>query len=389
MRHCLISLLLFGLFAPAAFAAGEEAARPVSPMIISKKIILGPQPEAQPEPKPLLAPPKKRISDEVIAADRSQLASVQDRLGEINRRGVEVDSYHFAKAQAWLDFARSNYNENDRSSVVEEALTEALRLVIGFEDGLSPVEMGTETPVIPQSMRVREDLWALAAGMKADPGRFPCVEGLVAQLEVQLVWSGHEEKEMGWRHSKPYISAAERMARKIRRQAAECAVAAPPIPVPAPPPECTECPACPEPPQAPAARLPDSVHFALDSAEISPATAAVLDRVASTLTASPGSALEIHGHADVRGGRGYNDKLSRRRAEAVMSYLVSRGIDAGRLSVKAFSETAPRIADPDSWGHAMNRRVEFNFQGIETLTLVEQRDDLQVEGAARSGKGKH
>ena len=85
--------------------------------------------------KDLLTPEPRRITDEAISADIKVIQTLQGRLAALNRKGVPLASYHFAKAQAWLDFALDEYTINDRTRVVEEALHQACSLIEQMEAG--------------------------------------------------------------------------------------------------------------------------------------------------------------------------------------------------------------------------------------------------------------
>ena len=71
-----------------------------------------------------------------------------------------------------------------------------------------------------------------------------------------------------------------------------------------------------------------------------------------------GSKFEIDGHTDATGPEEYNLGLSERRADAVVSYLTSEGIDPSELVAKGFGKTRPRVANPYS---PLNRRVETHL----------------------------
>ena len=168
----------------------------------------------------LLTPEPERITDEAIANDIKVIESLQKRLAKLNNNGTPIARYHFAKAQAWLDFAMDAYTMNDRSRVEDEALHQALGIIEPLEKSPQLIDVGT--PIIPTSTKVRADLWEKAEAMKRNADSFRCAGDKIAQLEVQLVWAGHEEKELGWRHSKPYLQAAERLAREADVQVASC-----------------------------------------------------------------------------------------------------------------------------------------------------------------------
>jgi tetratricopeptide (TPR) repeat protein len=73
--------------------------------------------------------------------------------------------------------------------------------------------------------------------------------------------------------------------------------------------------------------------------------------------------LEISGHTDNVGGLAYNKKLSENRAKAVVTYLVSQGIDASRLTFVGYGPNQPVAKNTTAAGKAQNRRVEFKITG--------------------------
>ena len=102
------------------------------------------------------------------------------------------------------------------------------------------------------------------------------------------------------------------------------------------------------------------ILFDTDSDRIKPESAAVLQMIAHALTATPDLNLEIDGHTDATGNPAHNMDLSKRRAEAVKSILVSQfGIDAGRLATAGFGSSKPIDTNNTAAGKAQNRRVEF------------------------------
>jgi outer membrane protein OmpA-like peptidoglycan-associated protein len=339
--------------------------------------------------KDLLTPEPERITDEAIADDINVIQALQGRLATLDNKGVPIDGYHFAKAQAWLDFAMDEYTINDRSRVVEEALWQARGIIEQLEAGENEISM--DTSIIPTSTKVRADLWEKAEAMKNNSDSFRCAGDKIAQLEVQLVWAGHEEQGLGWRHAKPYLQAAERLAREADAQMAACpprraesaVIAAQtdlPGEVPVPLPAAMKCP---EPAPAAVSKvlepLPDRVHFALNRAKISAASAAVLNRIAAAMKSEPILRVVLQGHADQRGEFTYNIRLSQRRANSVRSYLVNAGIAGERISVIALGKSKPLIPAETIDGYARNRRVEFAFTSCESPLLINQRDDLQPE----------
>jgi OOP family OmpA-OmpF porin len=84
-----------------------------------------------------------------------------------------------------------------------------------------------------------------------------------------------------------------------------------------------------------------------------------LESVVSFLQNQTEVQVDVFGHTDSQGRDAYNQKLSEGRAQSVMVYLVSRGVDAKRLSAKGFGETQPIATNETAEGRAVNRRVEL------------------------------
>lgn len=100
------------------------------------------------------------------------------------------------------------------------------------------------------------------------------------------------------------------------------------------------------------------VTFAFDSAALSREARLALDRVADYLLADPEvSKVMIEGHTDNVGFRRYNEQLSRRRSEAVRDYLVAKGVEKGKFTIRPFGESKPLASNRVDTGRAVNRRV--------------------------------
>ena len=117
--------------------------------------------------------------------------------------------------------------------------------------------------------------------------------------------------------------------------------------------------AAPEPPPPPAKLVLEGVNFDNDSAKLRYDADEILDKAAATLKEWGDVKVEVAGYTDSNNSDAYNLELSNRRANAVRDYLISKGIDASRLTAKGYGETNP-IADNDTEeGRAKNRRVEL------------------------------
>jgi outer membrane protein OmpA-like peptidoglycan-associated protein len=104
--------------------------------------------------------------------------------------------------------------------------------------------------------------------------------------------------------------------------------------------------------------LTGGVHFAFDSAELTAAGRAVLDKHLGNLKENPNMKVELAGHTCSIGSEAYNQGLSERRAKSVYNYLAANGIDAGRMTTVGYGETRPIASNATEEGRALNRRVE-------------------------------
>ena len=134
-------------------------------------------------------------------------------------------------------------------------------------------------------------------------------------------------------------------------------VVAPPVEEPAPEPEPPMEEVAEEPEmEMPAPRV---LLFALNSAKLSSEAMGILDDVVMDLGELPEIGVMLRGHADSTGSVWYNSKLGMRRAVSVQKYLMSKGIDAGRMSLESKGEKEPVASNATKEGRRQNRRVEI------------------------------
>lgn len=115
----------------------------------------------------------------------------------------------------------------------------------------------------------------------------------------------------------------------------------------------------------------NSIYYDLDKADIRSDAAEELDKIVQFLTDNPPMNLELGAHTDARASTGYNLKLSQRRAESAVNYIIRRGITKDRIKPKGYGESqlinecSDGVECPEEM-HQQNRRTEFKIIKIST-----------------------
>lgn len=112
------------------------------------------------------------------------------------------------------------------------------------------------------------------------------------------------------------------------------------------------------------------IYYNLNSAELRQSSKRIIDqKILSLMRQKPNISVEIASHTDSRAAADYNQDLSQRRAQSVVDYLVSKGIQRSRLIAKGYGES--RLVNKCSDGvncteaqHQQNRRTEFRVVGV-------------------------
>jgi outer membrane protein OmpA-like peptidoglycan-associated protein len=101
----------------------------------------------------------------------------------------------------------------------------------------------------------------------------------------------------------------------------------------------------------------EGLHYDIGSSAVE--SNETLDGVANALAEHPSAKIRVEGHTDFQGSGEDNQALSERRAAAVKSYLVAKGVAADRIETAGYSENKPLAPNQTSEGRAQNRRVEI------------------------------
>ena len=150
----------------------------------------------------------------------------------------------------------------------------------------------------------------------------------------------------------------------------------PPPPPPEPEPE-------PEPPPKPkrvevtaeAIVINDKILFEVDKAVIRPESFDLMNEITQVIKDNPRiKKISIEGHTDDDGSAKYNKKLSQKRADSVMAYLVEHGVEPERLEAKGFGEEIPLVPNDSDENKEKNRRVEFIILEQDELKEIREID---------------
>jgi OmpA-OmpF porin, OOP family len=286
-----------------------------------------------------------RITDERILSDRRTLEAVQLRLRKLNEAGVPQNNYSLAKAQCWLDTAKSQYHENDRTGYIEESLTEAVKIAQALEADKS-ARAGFDTPLVARSSLLRNDLWAQLSSYKNQPATLVCNAKTVACAEVRLVRAGHANEQTGWRQATPWVQMVEDALVKAKVEADSClpatqvaAKSTASVAVAAPAPVISK---------ETYVLLTDTL-FNFDKSrreDMIPGGLQRLTDVAQRLKAYKSiQTLTVVGYTDRLGSDDYNDKLSQARATTVQTYLESLGVKSASAAAQGKGKREPVSKD--------------------------------------------
>ena len=103
----------------------------------------------------------------------------------------------------------------------------------------------------------------------------------------------------------------------------------------------------------------NNIFFDFDKATLRDESTSELARLVKLLNEVPTLKIEISGHTDNKGSDVYNQKLSEKRAKAVVDHVAGKGIGAGRLTFKGAGESDPVATNDTEKGRQQNRRTEF------------------------------
>ena len=132
----------------------------------------------------------------------------------------------------------------------------------------------------------------------------------------------------------------------------------------------------------------NNINFNFDKTSLSEQSFAELNEEAIFFKKNPTVVFEIAGHTDSDGPKNYNLLLSQRRAEAVVNYLVSQGVERSQLVAHGYGDTRPMNSNETKSDKANNRRVEFKVLTMESSLVHHQEIKSNQNKASSSLKLK-
>ncbi len=301
-----------------------------------------------------------QATEDVQPGQLQKIEALQHRAENLTFDELDLNTYHLAKARTWLDLALSEYYDNDNSGIISAAIGQAETLLDALEKKQTGISM--DTPLqLPGSEPVRPDLLDKLATLKKHQ-KFSCGQRPIAEAEVYLVWTGHEQAESGWSHAESYARSVEDMIYAAQVAIDNCAAISPPV-APIALPHVME-----------RITLSGDALFAFDKATLNPSALSRLDELAENIKAA--SVLEeviLVGHTDRMRSDGHperNQTLSEQRAESIKQYLIGKGIAADKIHASGAGATQPLVQCSTKLSKAKqvvclqpNRRVEIILRG--------------------------
>ena len=105
----------------------------------------------------------------------------------------------------------------------------------------------------------------------------------------------------------------------------------------------------------------ENIYFEFNEAYLKAESLDIIDKLIAIMKKNTELKIEVRGHTDAVGDKVYNQKLSERRADAVVEYMIKNGISPERLRSTGYGQTRPIASNKTEEGRKKNRRTEFFF----------------------------
>lgn len=132
--------------------------------------------------------------------------------------------------------------------------------------------------------------------------------------------------------------------------------------------------------------LIDNIFYEFDKADLTPESTDALDKLVTMMNENANITIELSAHCDYRGNDAYNQRLSQRRAESVVNYLIEHGIKSDRLTAVGYGESRPKVITKKLAETLLAGTPKVEVQENDTLTeayilAVKDKDQQEVLNA--------
>lgn len=345
------------------------------------------------------------LGNSLVYAEPFSAADVQRQINTLSntlQQYTDADAltrYHAYKAKMWLSYAVNQQSERSLTVAGQEALQQTQSIVSGLQ---SKQNLSLTTPILNVSQVMRRDLWWQVEYLKQQGAIHKAPESL-AHAEVMLVLAAAEYCELGWRHSQEPFNAVQQALYQVIESTGVQSTDISWRPEQLPSLQQLNGKGCQGVnsefwplakvqlnQQSNSLKINNIVHFARDSADLSPASHMVLQQCITQLKQYPQLSVVLKGYTDRHASPSYNIQLAQRRVQAVQDYLVLQGMDIAHIATEAKgavdfqTDTEMKIAE------AKSRRVVLQVAdayGVE-IKYLPQWQDLQIESKQQKVKVK-
>ena len=122
--------------------------------------------------------------------------------------------------------------------------------------------------------------------------------------------------------------------------------------------------------------LIENIFYEFDRADLTPASTQALDELIELLADNPNVTIELASHCDYKGNDAYNERLSQRRAESVVRYLIEGGITEDRLTAKGYGESMPKKVTKSVLKEAPFLKLDDELTEEFILTLPPEQQEI-------------
>lgn len=134
----------------------------------------------------------------------------------------------------------------------------------------------------------------------------------------------------------------------------------------------------------------DNIYYDFNKWDIRPDAAVQLDSMVLFLKENPEISVELGSHSDNRGSAQYNRKLSQKRAESAVSYIIAHGIPSTRITAKGYGEDVPLVIKDTTTGSriVLNEAYikKFSKEEAEPLHQKNRRTEFRITGISNTGR---